>query len=176
MRPLFLICGNGFRSSGSTLGLVTVLSDKIARALIGLGLLELQHLMYSRLLTGFGMLFFFTSLSLMEFQVRYLTLFCLFLVVAGFKWFWIGNLHKNIQLMLELLKSPFLIMHFSYYMLMASLMMLYVILPSVPMILLSTLSVIKHLICGNNLSWLLNLNLICETLCTGTGSDLVISI
>ena len=32
------------------------------------------------------------------------------------------------------------------------------------MILLSTLSVIRHLICGNNLGWLLNLNLIYDTL------------
>ena len=32
------------------------------------------------------------------------------------------------------------------------------------MILLSILSVIKHLIFGNNLNWLLNLNLIYETL------------
>ena len=35
------------------------------------------------------------------------------------------------------------------------------------MILLSILSVIRHLICGNNLNWLLNLNLIYETLWTG---------
>ena len=32
------------------------------------------------------------------------------------------------------------------------------------MMLLSILSVIGHLICGNNLNWLLNLNLIYETL------------
>ena len=32
------------------------------------------------------------------------------------------------------------------------------------MILLSILSVIRHLNCGNNLNWLLNLNLIYETL------------
>ena len=31
-------------------------------------------------------------------------------------------------------------------------------------ILLSILSVIRHLICGNNSNWLLDLNLICETL------------
>ena len=37
--------------------------------LIGLGLLELWHLIYPRLLTGFGMLVFVTNLSLMEFQV-----------------------------------------------------------------------------------------------------------
>ena len=40
----------------------------------GLGLLELLHLIYPRLLIEFGMLVFFTDLSLMEFQVRYLAL------------------------------------------------------------------------------------------------------
>ena len=39
------------------------------------------------------------------------------------------------------------------------LMMLSVILLSMLMILLSILSVIRHLICGHNLNWLLNLNL-----------------
>ena len=29
-----------------------------------------------------------------------------------------GNLHKNIHLMLEFLKAPFLVLHFSYYTLM----------------------------------------------------------
>ena len=53
-----------------------------------LGLLELWHLIYSRLLTGFGMLVYFTKLSLMEFQVRYLALFLLFSVIDCFKWFW----------------------------------------------------------------------------------------
>ena len=42
--------------------------------LTGLGLLELKHLIYLRLLTRFGMLVFFANLSLMEFQVRYLAL------------------------------------------------------------------------------------------------------
>ena len=41
-----------------------------------------------------------------------------------------GRLHKNIQLMLELLKAPFLVLHFSYYALMTFLMMLSVILLS----------------------------------------------
>ena len=36
-------------------------------------------------------------------------------------------------------------------------------LASMLMILLSILTVIKHLICGNNLNWLLNLNLIYKT-------------
>ena len=45
------------------------------------------------------MLVFFTNLSLMEFQVRYLALFPLFSVIDGFRWFWMGSLYKNIQLM-----------------------------------------------------------------------------
>ena len=43
------------------------------------------------------------------------------------------------------------------------------------MILLSILSVIKHIICGNNLNWLLNLNMIYETMSTGVRSGLLIS-
>ena len=54
------------------------------------------------------MLVFFRNLSLMEFQVRYLALFLLVAVIDGFKWFWMGSLQKNIQLMLEFLKVPFL--------------------------------------------------------------------
>ena len=54
-------------------------------------------------------------------------------------------------------------------------MMLSVILLSMLMILLSILNVIIHLICGNNLNWLLYLNLIYETLWTGAGSGLLIS-
>ena len=37
-------------------------------------------------------------------------------------------------------------------------------------ILLSTLNVIKHLICDNNQNWLLNMDLIYETLLTGAGN------
>ena len=52
----------------------------------------------------------------------------------------------------KFLKAPFLVLHISYYTLMTFLMMLSVILPSMLMILLSILSVIRHLICGNNLN------------------------
>ena len=65
--------------------------------LTGLELLELWHLIYPRLLTGFGMLVFFTNLSLMEFQVRYSALFLLFSVIEDFEWFWMESLPKNIQ-------------------------------------------------------------------------------
>ena len=76
--------------------------------LTGLRLLELWHLTYPRLLTGFGMLVFFTNLSLAEFQVRYLVLFLLYSVTDGFKWFWMESCHKNIQLMLEFLEGSIL--------------------------------------------------------------------
>ena len=144
--------------------------------LTGVGLLEVWHLIYPRLLTGFGMLVFFTNFSLMEFQVRYLALFLLFFLIDDLEWFWMESLHKNIQLMWEFLKAPFLVLHFSYYTLMAFIMMLSVILLSMLMILLSILSEIRHLICGNNLNWLLNLNLIYETQWTGVRSGLLISI
>ena len=59
---------------------------------------------------------------------------------------------------------------------MTFLMMVSVILLSMLMVLLSILSMIRHLICGNKLNWLLNLNLIYETLWTGVRSGLLISI
>ena len=43
-----------------------------------------------------------------------------------------GSLHKNIQLMLEFLKAPFFVQHFSNYTLMIFLIMLSVILLSMP--------------------------------------------
>ena len=48
----------------------------------------------------------------MEFLVRYLALFLLFSVIDGLEWLWMENLHKNIQLMLEFLKAPFLVLDF----------------------------------------------------------------
>ena len=77
--------------------------------------------------------------------------------------------------MLEFLKVPFLVLHFSYYTVMTFRTMFSVILLSMLMIPLSILSVIRHLICGNNLNGLLNLNLIYETLRAGVRSGLLIS-
>ena len=115
-----------------------------------------------------------SNLSLMEFQVRYLA-FLLFSVIDDFEWFWRESLNKNIQLMQEFLKAPFLVLHFSCYTLMIFLTMLSVMLLFMLMILLSVLSVMGHLICGSNLNWLLNLNLIYETLWTGVRNGLLIS-
>ena len=165
----------GFRSSQLTADLLTVVSDRIARVFNWSGATRVVALDIPRLLTGFGMLVVFTNLRPMEFQVRYLALFLLFSVIEDFEWFWMESLHKNNQLMWEFLKAPFLVLYFSYYTLMTFLMMLPVILPSMLMILLSVLSVIRHLICGNNFNWLLNLNLIYETQWTGVRSGLLIS-
>ena len=146
---------------------------ELSLLLTGLGLLEVWHLIYPRLLTGIDMLAIFTNFSLMEFQVRYLALFLVFSVIDDLEWFWMESLHKNIQLMWEFLKAPFLVLHFSYYTLMTFIMMLSVILLSMLMILLSILSEIRHLICGSNLNWLLNLNLIYEALWSGVRSGLI---
>ena len=117
------------------------------------------------------MVVFFTNL----FQVRYLALFLLFSVIDRFECFWIESRNKNIQLMLEFLKAQFLVLHFSCYTLITFLTMLSVILLPMLMILLFVLSVTRHLICGSNLNWLLNLDLTYETLWTGVRSGLLIS-
>ena len=86
-----------------------------------------------------------------------------------------GKSSKEYPVMLEFVKGPFLILHFSYYTLMTFLMMVSVILLSMLMILLSTLNSIRHLICGNKQNRLLNMNLIYKTLWTEAGSGLLIS-
>ena len=70
------------------------------------------------------MLVFFTNSSHIEFQVGYLALFQLFSVKDGFEWFWMGRLHWNIQLMLEILNVPFLVLHLFYCTWMTHLLML----------------------------------------------------
>ena len=132
-----------FRSSQSTAYLLTVVSDRNDTAFKG-------HLIYPRLSTKFGMLVFFTNLDLLELQVRYLALFLFFSVIGGFGCFWMGNLYKNIQFMLEFLKGPFLVLHCSYCLLMIFQMILYVILLSMLMVLHSNQNMVSHLICGNN--------------------------
>ena len=103
----------GFRSSPSTADLLTVVSDRIARAFNRSEATRAVALDIPRLLTEFVMLVFFTDLIFIEFQVRYLALFLLFSVTDGLEWFWIESLRRNIQLILEMLKGPFLVLHFS---------------------------------------------------------------
>ena len=73
---------------------------------------------------------------------------------------------------LEILESSFLVLHISHY---TFLMMLTVIFLSILVIPLSILSVIRHPIRGNSLTWLLKLNLIYKTLWNGARSGLMVS-
>ena len=91
-----------FRLSWSTADLLTGVPDGIARLFhrswatwaAALDILTLDRFWHAGLL-----------LRPMEFQVRYLTLCPLFSVIGGLRWFGIGSIHKNIQVMLEFLKS-----------------------------------------------------------------------
>ena len=57
----------------------------------------------------------FTNLGVMEFHVRCFVFFLLSSVIDSFTCFRMGSLHKNIQLMLEILKAPFLVLHLLLY-------------------------------------------------------------
>ena len=95
----------GFRSSRSTVDLLTVVSDRIARAFNGSGttrdvLLDISkafdRVWYASLLhklKSYGISDFYFRIS-----VFYLALFLLFSVIDGLEWFWMGSLRKNIQL------------------------------------------------------------------------------
>ena len=63
--------------------------------------------MYPKLSTGFKMMAFFTNVSFMEFQVKYLVLFHLLSVIDDSEWLWMGSFQRNIQLMLTLGSSMF---------------------------------------------------------------------
>ena len=61
-----------------------------------------------------------------------------------------GKSSQEYLVILEFLKAPFLVLQFYKYTLMTFLMMLSVTFLSMLIILLSTLSLIRHLICSNN--------------------------
>ena len=86
------------------------------------------------------------KIGLLELMIRYLALFP-FSSIDCCDWFWIGSLRKTTQLMLVFFKAAFLVLHFSYYISMTFLMLIAILLYT--LILLSTLSVIRHLIFGN---------------------------
>ena len=166
----------GFRFCRSTADLLTVVSDRIARAFNRSGATRAVALDISKAFDRVWHADLLHKRKSYGISGQIFGLISSFLSNRQLEWFWMESLLKNIQLMREFLKGPFLVLHFNYYTLMTLLMMLSVILQSMLMILLSILSAIGHLICGNNLNWLLNLNLIYETQCTGVRSGLLISI
>ena len=92
----------GFRSSRSTADLLTVVSDRIARAFNRSGATRAVALDISK---AFDRVWHAGLLHKL-FQVRYLALFLLFSVIDDFEWFWMESLYKNIQVMQEFLKAP----------------------------------------------------------------------
>ena len=114
--------------------------------LVGLGLPELLRLEYPRLSGGIGILH--------KLLVRNLTLFYLFSVTDGFERLCMNSVYKSIQLMLVFLETLFLVLQFFYYTLITFTFILSVILQSMPMIVLSTLSLIRYPIHCNNFNWI----------------------
>ena len=95
-----------FRSCKLTTDVPTV--DRVSNRSVSTQAMALWNLaLYLGISSGFGMLVYLKNLSLIEFQDRYLVLFCLFSVIDGVELLWMGSLHKNIHLMLEFLKSLF---------------------------------------------------------------------
>ena len=111
---LFSDYQSGFRSSRSTADLLVIVSDRIARAFNSSGATRAVTLDISMAFDRIwhtGPLHKHKSLGI---SVRYLALFLLFSVIDSFEeWFWMESLHKNIQLMIEFLKGPFSVLHFS---------------------------------------------------------------
>ena len=93
-----------------------------------LGLLKLKHLIYPRLLPGLRMLVFFKKLRLMEFWVRFMALFGLFLVIEGLNVVLDGKSSEEYPFTAGIPQGFILVTHFSHHTLMAFLMMLSVIL------------------------------------------------
>lgn len=114
----------GYRSSYSIPDFRQLYLTELLGLLIGLGILELHHLTYPRLLTEIGRLLFFTYPSLKEFQVGFLTLSLYFSVINGFEWFLIGSLFNSSLLLQVFLRALLLVLLFSYCILLIFLMIL----------------------------------------------------
>ena len=87
----------GFRSSRSTADLLTVVSDRIARAFNRSGATRAVALDISKAFDRVWHAGLLHKLKSYGISVRYLALFLLFLVIGGFGLLWMGNLHKNVH-------------------------------------------------------------------------------
>ena len=97
--------------------------------------------MYPKRLTGSGMMAFFTNAKSCGISGQILDCISSFLRNRQFL---DGKSSQKYSVMQELLKDPFLVLHFSYYTLMTFLMIVSVIFLSMLIILLSILTVIRH--------------------------------
>ena len=148
----------GLRSSQSTADLLTAVSDRTDRVFNKSGATRAVARDITKAFNRVWHDCLLQELNSHGIPDQIFALFRLFSVIGSSEWFWKGSLCKDIQLILEFVKAPFLALQFSYY--------------------TSTtfydtalyLDVIRHLICGNKENWLLNLNLIHKTLWTKAGS------
>ena len=98
----------GFRSSQSTADLLTVVSDRIARAFNRSGATLAVALYISK---AFDRVWHAGLLHKLNFRPNIWPSFLLFSVIDSFEWFWMASFHTNI-LIVEFLKAPFLVLHF----------------------------------------------------------------
>ena len=139
----------GFRSSRSTADLLTVVSDRIARAFNRSGATRAVALDISKAFDRVwhaGLLHKLKSYGISD---QIFGLISSFLSNKQFRVVMDGKSSQE-YLVFEFFKGPFLVLHCSYYKLMTFLMIFSVILLSMLMKLLSTLNVIRHLICVNS--------------------------
>ena len=140
----------GFRPSGSTADLLTVVSDRIARAFDRSGAIRAVALDVSK---DFDRVWHAGPLHKLKsygISGQIFGLISSFLSNRRLRVVLDGKSSQEYPVNAGVLQGSILVLHFSYYTLMTFLMMLYVILLSMLMILLSALNVIRHLICGNN--------------------------
>ena len=141
----------GFRSSQSTADLLTVTSDRIARAFNRSGATRAVALDMSKVFDRVWHAGLLHKLKSYGISGQIFGLISSFLSNRQLRVILDGKSSQEYPVNAGVpLKGLFLILHFSYYTLMIFLMMLSVILLSMLMILLSTLNVIRHLICGKN--------------------------
>ena len=165
----------GFRSCQSTADLLTVVSDRIARAFNRSGATRAVAFDISKAFDRVWHAGLLHKLKSYGISGQIFSLISSFLSNRRLRVVLDGKSSQEYPVNAGVPQGSILGRTLSYYTLMTFLMMLSVILVSMLMILLSILGVIGLLICGNNLNWLLNLNLIYETLWTGVRSDLLIS-
>ena len=99
---LFSVFQYDFRSSQSITDLMMVVSDSTARAFNRFGATQAVALDICKAFDRVWYAGLLHKLKSHGILGQYLVLFLLFSVRYGLEWFWMGSLHKNIQLMLEL--------------------------------------------------------------------------
>ena len=136
----------GFRSSQSTADLLTVVSDRIARGFSRSGATRAGTFDICKAFDRVWHAGLLHKLKSSGISGQIYGLISSFLSTRRLRVVMDGKSSQEYPLMLEFLKAPFLVLHFSYYTLMTFLTMLSVLLPSMLTILFFIPSVIRHLI------------------------------